>query len=549
MSGASYISAGRSLATAFRQSANCMSRYIAKRFILYTVCKEEVSSLVLLQWSSIVPQAENLLANSLTDRLMLTINGEQVSLQNVSPTLTLLEYLRQSGRVGTKEGCGDGDCGACTVAIVAKNAQGQPHYEAVNSCLIPLAAVAGREVITVEGLANGKLHPVQAAMVQTGGSQCGYCTPGFIMSLFAACYDGKLDDAAVEGNLCRCTGYLPIRKAAKQVADAEMAQFVSSDSELDKATENRAGDRFRTKLNQTAIETLQLSPLAYQNQVQAFYRPTTLSDVLTLLQQHPDATLVAGATDLGLEISHHRQHYAVMISLEAVAELKAITQTPDQVEIGAAVPLSQIEAQLQGVFPSLDEMLYWFAARQVRNRATIGGNLGTASPIGDLPPVLLALDAEVKLVGLDGERTLPLVEFFKGYRQTDLQTGEVIAAVIIPKTLPENARYRLSQSYKIGKRGTDDISIVAAAFTIDLDANQTILQARLAYGGVAATPARAIEVEQWLVGQPWNQTTVQQAKPLLKAAFTPLNDLRGSAAYRTLLVANLFEKFFVEVLP
>lgn len=497
-----------------------------------------------------MPQSENLLTEPLTDLLVLTINGEQVRLRDVSPTLTLLEYLRQSGRIGTKEGCGDGDCGACTVAIIAQNPQGQPHYQAINSCLIPLAAVAGREIITIEGLANDKLHPVQTAMVQTGGSQCGYCTPGFVMSLFAACYDGRLEDAAVEGNLCRCTGYLPIREAAKRVAETEMAQFISSGRhQTNNGVNAETGDRFRTKLDQVPIETLQLNPLAYQGQAQEFYRPTALSEVLSLMQQHPEATLVAGATDLGLEISHHRQHYSAMISLEAVAELKGIVPTSNQIEIGAAVPLSQIEDQLRGMFPSLDEMLYWFAARQVRNRATIGGNLGTASPIGDLPPVLLALDAQVKLIGLHGERILPLVDFFKGYRQTDLQAGEVIASVIIPKTLATKAARRLSQSYKIGKRGTDDISIVAAAFTIDLDANQTILQARLAYGGVAATPIRAIEVEQWLVGQIWNQTTVQQAKPLLKAAFTPLTDLRGSAAYRVLLVANLFEKFFVEVVP
>lgn len=463
-----------------------------------------------------------------TNSLTLTINGELINLREISPTLTLLEYLRQSGRMGTKEGCGDGDCGACTVAIVGADAGGHPHYQAVNSCLIPLGAMAGREITTAEGLAGDRLHPVQAAMVQTGGSQCGYCTPGFIMSLFAACYDGRIDDVTVEGNLCRCTGYLPIRKAAQQIAPVSL------------------DDRFRRSLDQA---TVTLNSVAYSGNDQQFYRPTTLAEVFACFQQHPDAVLVAGATDLGLEISHHRQHYPVLISLEAVAELQGIVQTPEQVEIGAAVPLSQVEEQLRGVFPSLDEMLHWFAARQVRNRATIGGNIGTASPIGDLPPVLLALDAQVKLVAAGGRRILPLVDFFKGYRQTDLQPGEVIAAVIIPRTLTEHAVCRLNQSYKIGKRGTDDISIVAAAFTIDLDADQRIVHARLAYGGVAATPVRAIDVEQWLLGQPWNWATVQQAKPQLKQAFTPMTDLRGSAAYRTLLVANLFEKFFVEGMP
>lgn len=457
--------------------------------------------------------------------LNLTINGEPVHVKALSPTMTLLEYLRYSGRVGTKEGCGDGDCGACTVAIVATGADGKPHYQAMNSCLIPLGSVAGQEIVTVEGVANGELHPVQAAMVKTMGSQCGYCTPGFIMSLFSAYYDGKVDDLSLEGNLCRCTGYLAIRRAAELVDGA--------------APE----DEFANRLGQA---TTDLVPLDYVGNDQHFYRPLHLSQVLDLLQQHPDATLVAGATDLGLELTHRRQHFPVMISLEAVEELKTIAQTPEAVEIGAAVPLSHIEANLHGIFPSLDEMLHWFAARQVRNRATLGGNIGTASPIGDLPPVLLSLDAELTIASTTGNRTLPLVDFFKGYRQTDLQAGEVIVSVRIPKTLSPGAVRRLSQSYKIGKRGTDDISIVAAAFTVDLDDSNQIVHARLAYGGVAAIPIRAIAIETALIGQPWDLATVQHVKPALREAFTPLTDFRGSADYRKLLVANLFEKFFVE---
>jgi xanthine dehydrogenase small subunit len=411
------------------------------------------------------------------------------------------------------------------VAIVATGADGKPHYQAMNSCLIPLGSVAGQEIVTVEGVANGELHPVQAAMVKTMGSQCGYCTPGFIMSLFSAYYDGKVDDLSLEGNLCRCTGYLAIRRAAELVDGA--------------APE----DEFANRLGQA---TTDLVPLDYVGNDQHFYRPLHLSQVLDLLQQHPDATLVAGATDLGLELTHRRQHFPVMISLEAVEELKTIAQTPEAVEIGAAVPLSHIEANLHGIFPSLDEMLHWFAARQVRNRATLGGNIGTASPIGDLPPVLLSLDAELTIASTTGNRTLPLVDFFKGYRQTDLQAGEVIVSVRIPKTLSPGAVRRLSQSYKIGKRGTDDISIVAAAFTVDLDDSNQIVHARLAYGGVAAIPIRAIAIETALIGQPWDLATVQHVKPALREAFTPLTDFRGSADYRKLLVANLFEKFFVE---
>lgn len=458
-----------------------------------------------------------------TSTLHFVLNGRPVLLKDISPTITLLEYLRQSGHPGTKEGCGDGDCGACTVALIAEDAEGKPQYQAVNSCLIPLGAVAGREVVTVEGIANGALHPVQAAMVEAGGSQCGYCTPGFIMSLFAGYYNNTLSDEVVEGNLCRCTGYLPIRRAAQQVA----AQAKSEDT-------------FSKKL----ADIVSLPPLTYVGNQQQFYRPSQLNSVIALLQQYPDAMLVAGATDLGLEMSWHRQDYPILISLEAVAELKQIVQTDSQVEIGAAVPLSQIETQLHGVFPSLDEMLHWFAARQVRNRATLGGNIGTASPIGDLPPVLLSLDAQISLAGPTGQRDLPLAAFFQGYRQTALQAGEVIVSVQIPK--PIAGTDRIAQSYKIGKRGTDDISIVAAAFVIELDTAQRIIHARLGYGGVAATPIRAIAVEEWLIGKPWTADTIQQAKPMLSDSFSPLNDLRGSAEYRKRLVANLFEKFFID---
>ena len=442
------------------------------------------------------------------------------------PTVTLLEYLRNRGFVGTKEGCGDGDCGACTVAVVAQDADGQAQYQAVNSCLLPLGSVAGLEVVTVEGVANGVLHPVQQALVDTGGSQCGYCTPGFVMSLFAGYYSGELSDEAIEGNLCRCTGYLPIRRAISSLE------------------EPKVDDPFMTKLQ------VEGAGVRAENMGGGtFHRPTELEQVFTLLQENPDATLIAGGTDLGLELSHKTANFSKLVALEDVKELRQLNIASEQVEIGAGLPLSLLEQKLHGIFPALDEMLYWFAARQVRNRATLGGNLATASPIGDLPPVLLALDAEVKLQSAKGERTVPVAEFFEDYRQSVLQQGEIIVSVVIPREPTAGATRRLSQAYKVGKRGTDDISIVAAAFTVDLDANDNVVHARLAYGGVAATPARALEVEIFLTGKPWNADTVRQAKPKLRATFTPLDDLRGSASYRKVLVANLFEKFFTDFAP
>ncbi|NEQ27259.1 MAG: 2Fe-2S iron-sulfur cluster binding domain-containing protein, partial [Microcoleus sp. SIO2G3] len=269
--------------------------------------------------------------NATATQLTFTLNGESIAPQ-CNPATTLLQYLQQSGRTGTKQGCGDGDCGACTVALIGTDANGKPSYQAVNSCLIPLGSVAGRAIVTVEGIANGSLHPVQAAMVETGGSQCGYCTPGFIMSLFAAYYDGRVDDAAVEGNLCRCTGYLSIRKAAERVTNAQ------------------PNDTFAHQLQQADCTPIAL----HYSSVHEFYRPTSLGEAIALLQQHPDATLVAGATDLGLDMSHSRRTFATLISIEALPELLQIDQTSDRVEIGAAVPLSHIESRLHGVFPALD---------------------------------------------------------------------------------------------------------------------------------------------------------------------------------------------------
>ena len=458
--------------------------------------------------------------------LTFTLNGETETPRNTAPTATLLEYLRSTGHVGTKEGCGDGGCGACTVALVGTDTEGKAQYQAVNSCLLPLGSVAGRALVTVEGVAGETLHPVQQAMVDTGGSQCGYCTPGFVMSLFAGYYGGQLDDGTVEGNLCRCTGYLPIRRAARSLGEP-----AEDDPHL-----------------WTLQHAPPLEPLAFEREEEAFFRPSSLDDVFSLMQTHPDAVLIAGGTDLGLELSHHSGHFPCLISLEDVEELKVVKAGSSFLEVGAGLPLSHIETKLRGLFPALDTMLYWFAARQVRNRATLGGNLGTASPIGDLPPVLLALNAEVRLRNAGSERLVPLAKFFTGYRQTVLQKGEVIVSVLIPQTFPEGAVRRLSNTYKVGKRGTDDISIVAAAFAIDLNADDRVVQARLAYGGVAATPARATAVEASLVGKPWNEKTVREAKASLQTTFKPLDDLRASAAYRNRLVGNLLEKFYFETI-
>lgn len=467
------------------------------------------------------------------NKITFTLNGQRKQVVQGSADMTVLEYLRNTGHVGTKEGCAEGDCGACTIAVVAQDDQGHAYFQAVNSCLMPLGALAGQTAITVEGVAPdadvrelASLHPVQRAMVETGGSQCGYCTPGFIMSMFSAYYRGEVTDEDIEGNLCRCTGYAPIRRAMAQLSKP------SADDPFVKMLEAASNGK------DNAASTVNVTDRGY-------LVPQTLADAFAILTAQPDATIIAGATDLGVDINHDRLTSETLLSVEHIPELQTLDVTEDAVTIGAGVTLSRLEHL--NMFPALSEMISWFASRQIRNRATIGGNIATASPIGDLPPVLLAYDATLTIANVNGTRTLPLADFFQGYRQTALTSGDIISHVTLPRHKTPAASVRLSQSYKVGKRGTDDISIVAAAFCIDLDATNTIVHARLAYGGVAATPARAREVETWLVGKPWQLTTVQDAKTRLKDAFSPLTDVRGSAAYRTLLVANLFEKFFVDM--
>ncbi len=440
----------------------------------------------------------------------LWIDGKAERITSVSPSRLLLDHLRSSGHVGVKEGCAEGDCGACTVAV-----RGEGSFKAVNSCLVPLAAVAGQEVVTASGLAqNGVLHPVQAALAAAGGSQCGFCTPGFVMSLFAAQVSGETGDAVLEGNLCRCTGYRPIREAAHSLNEAPAADF------------------FPVRENST--------PAHYRVGEEHFFQPTSLQEALSLLAAHPEAKLIAGGTDVGVELNKLGRHYPVLISVEHIPELRHFEETETGLRLGSALTLSELETQLGGRVPLIETMLQNFAARQIRNRATLGGNLATASPVGDLAPVLLACDASLTLLSAEGERTLPLDEFFTGYRTTVQRPGELIASVTVPTQTG-----RLEAVYKVGKRGADDISTVAAAFSLELSGD-TVSSARLAYGGVAATPTRAYEVETFLRGKPWNERTASEAAARLRTLFTPLSDLRGSAEYRRALVGNLFEKFFYE---
>ncbi len=383
---------------------------------------------------------------------------------------------------------------------------------------------AGQEIYTVEALAQkGQLAAVQQAMVDHGGSQCGYCTPGFVMSLFAEHYrpgrTGLCDPHATAGNLCRCTGYRPIRDAALSLGPVPK-------------------DALRQRLSRPAPV---IAAVNYKSNDTSFHRPASLAECLALLAANPDARVIAGATDLAVESNLHARRFSCLVSVEALPELRAFRETRDEVELGAALTLSEIEAQWQDAPAVFHDWLSLFASPLIRNRATLGGNLATASPIGDAAPLLMALEAEVRVAGREGLRMVPLAQFFKSYRQTALTSGELLLSVHLPKPFPQHMGF-----FKVAKRRMDDISTVAAGMAVDLNTAGRVQRARIAYGGVAPVPLRATQVEEALLGRAWNESTIHSVQEILERTLQPISDHRGSAAYRLALAQSLLEKFWWE---
>ena len=452
---------------------------------------------------------------------LVTVNGEARSLAGAAPPTTALDWLRSIGLTGAKEGCAEGECGACSVLFARPGVDAPTEWTAVNACLVPAAALAGQELVTAEGLGEpDALHPVQREMAVRGGSQCGYCTPGFVCSMAAEyyrpgrCESGVFDHHALSGNLCRCTGYRPILDAAEALGTPADGDHLS----------------FRT----TAPPPV-LGPV----QAPGYLRPATLADALAALAEE-GAVPLAGATDLGVEANLRGARPGLLVAIDHLPELRGLTQGSDSVDIGAALSLTEIERRLDGSVPLLDAVFPQFASRLIRNGATIGGNIGTASPIGDLPPALLALDASVVLVSTEGERVVPLTDYFTGYRETVLRPGELIASVRVPLPLAP-----LTGFHKIAKRRFDDISSVAVAFAIDV-ADGVVTRAAIGLGGVAATPIRATAAEEALVGQRWDEATVGAAADALAGAGTPIDDHRASAAFRRAMLGQALRKLFVE---
>ncbi|MFJ3988885.1 xanthine dehydrogenase small subunit [Streptomyces sp. NPDC090032] len=481
----------------------------------------------------------------------ITVNGKEAPISPAAPHTTALDFLRERGLTGTKEGCAEGECGACSVLVARPGVNKPTDWVAVNACLVPAAALDGQEIITSEGLATvgepgtpATLHPVQEEMAVRGGSQCGYCTPGFICSMASEFYrpdrcahgtDG--DDAAAEadadaehgpngfdlhalsGNLCRCTGYRPIRDAAFAVGEP---------SDEDPLAQRRDEEP--------------PAPVAtdYTQDGKTFLRKNTLAETLQLLSERPDAVVVAGSTDFGVEVNIRSRRADCVVAIDRLPELRELRVESDHIEIGAALTLTEIERRLDGEVPLLAELFPQFASRLIRNGATLGGNLGTGSPIGDSPPVLLALEASLVLADADGERVVPLADYFTGYRQSVRRPGELIRAVRIPRPLSPVTAF-----HKIAKRRFDDISSVAVAFALDIQ-DGIVRKARIGLGGVAATPIRSLAAEAALEGKPWTAETVQEAARELRGEGTPMSDHRASSLYRSAMLGQSLLKLHAQ---
>ena len=489
---------------------------------------------------------------------MVTVNGKRLPITGVEPHVTALDWLRDQGLTGAKEGCAEGECGACSVMVARPDGKGGTLWTALNACLPPILALDGQEVVTAEGLGlPGDLHPVQQEMACRGGSQCGYCTPGFICSMAAEYYrpgrgvgtsggpgvgagvgagvDGGKSGAngtadpehgpngfdlhALSGNLCRCTGYRPIRDAAYALGAPSAHDPLAA----------RSGEP---------------APAALSTQVRLgdveFVRPASLAEALAVLAERSDATVIAGCTDWGVEVNIRGARASLVVAVDQLPELRAFAVGGDHIEIGAALTLSECERLLAGRIPLLDALWPQFASRLIRNGATIGGNIGTGSPIGDAPPALLALRASVVLVGPSGEREVPLDGYFTGYRRTVKEPGELIKAVRVPVPVAP-----LTAFHKIAKRRFDDISSVAVAFALDV-VDGTVVDVAIGLGGVAAMPVRAAATEAALVGRLWDVETVRAAAAVLREEGTPIDDHRASAAYRVAMLEQSLLKFHAE---
>jgi xanthine dehydrogenase small subunit len=467
------------------------------------------------------------LAHGMSDTIAFTLNDRPVEATGISPAMTLLDWLRGPARLtGTKEGCAEGDCGACTVVFERLSPGGGRICEPVNACLVMMGQMHGSAVRTVEGLCgrDGAPHPVQMALAEGDGTQCGYCTPGIVMSMYAFAAGGEppepaLMHDALAGNLCRCTGYRPIvdamARVAGQAVDTATAPLPAATPVTGNAVLVHGDVRFDV--------------------------PATMAALLALRRDYPDAWLLAGGTDLGLLVSHERRVLAHVVHVVRVPELQAMLLEHGRLRIGAAVTYARLLPFLEGPLAPFGAMVRRLGSRQIRALGTIGGNIGTASPIGDTLPVLLALDASLRLrSAARGPRLVGIDDFFTGYRKTVLAPDEIIEAVEFEVPLHGD----VFQVDKVSKRRDQDISTVLGAYRLRVE-EEIVRTVRLAFGGMAATPARALRAETALLGQAWTEATIERAAAALAEDFQPLGDWRGSAAYRLAVAGNLLRRLYL----
>ncbi|MET3129997.1 xanthine dehydrogenase small subunit [Oxalobacteraceae bacterium GrIS 1.11] len=459
--------------------------------------------------------------------------GRTHSVADASTTQTVLQHLREDLHcTGTKEGCAEGDCGACTV-VIGELQDGQLRMKSVNSCIQMLPTLDGKALFTVEDLKNREtLHPVQQALVECHGSQCGFCTPGFVMSLWdlylkqegGQIPQRKQIDEALSGNLCRCTGYRPIIEAARRMCELPKQDF----------------DGAALTVALRAIERQET--FSYAHDGRAFHAPRTLDQLLALRAQHPAACILAGSTDVGLWVTKQMRELGDVLYLGQVAELKRIASVDGMLEIGAGASLNDAYGALAALYPEqLTEMWKRFASLPIRNAGTLGGNVANGSPIGDSMPWMIALGAEVVLNSMHGRRVLALEKFYLAYQKKDLQAHEIVEAVRVPLPRPQ----LIFRTYKLAKRYDQDISAVCAAFSATLDGN-IVRAVRIAFGGMAATPKRAAHAEAALEGRVWDEAGVEAAMAQLAQDYAPLSDMRASGAYRMLTAQNLLRRFWLE---
>jgi xanthine dehydrogenase small subunit len=447
------------------------------------------------------------------------LNGEP-QVADTCATTTLLDWLREEKRLtGTKEGCNEGDCGACTVMVTDPDGTAR----ALNACILFLPQLEGRAVRTVEGIAgpDGTLHPVQQAMIDHHGSQCGFCTPGFVVSMAVAHLNGRTDhDDQLAGNLCRCTGYAPIVRAAEAAKTAPVPDWMRADA---KALSDPSLDFPRAPTSGA------LPPAC----------PTSADALADWYEAHPDGTLIAGATDVGLWVTKGLRELSPVAFLNQCADLRGIAVDGETIRIGAMTSIADLGAFMADRHPSFAELIRRYGSVQVRNAATIGGNIANGSPIGDSPPALIALGATLHLRKGAARRALPLEEFFLDYGKQDRAPGEFVEAITLP-VQPDHL-----SCHKLSKRFDQDISAVCGCFNITVEAG-TVTAARIAFGGMAGIPKRAAHVEQALTGQPWTKATVRIAQTAFAEDFTPLSDMRASADYRLRAAQGMLMRHFLE---